>query len=182
MTMDDRAEKVILVDEQDRQTGLADKLQAHETGLLHRAFSVIVFNDRGDILLQQRALHKYHSAGLWTNACCSHPRDGETVMAAAHRRLKEEMGFDCGLTPVDVLHYTTPPLDTGLIENEMLHLLAGLATPKDIAFDPSEVNAVRWISPSELEKAVAASPDQYSYWFKLYLQRFDMGAVFSRLA
>ncbi len=182
MTMDDRAEKVILVDEQDRQIGLADKLQAHEEGLLHRAFSVIVFNEHGDILLQQRALHKYHSAGLWTNACCSHPRDGEAVIDAAHRRLSEEMGFDCDLTPIDVLHYTTPPLDTGLIENEMLHLLAGLWTSQDIAFDPSEVNAVRWVSPDELKKAVDDAPESYSYWFKLYLQRFDMGEIFSRLS
>lgn len=174
MSMNDQAEKVILVDMDDRQIGLADKLQAHEEGLLHRAFSVLIFNDNGDILLQQRALHKYHSAGLWTNACCSHPRDGEGIMDAAHRRLQEEMGFDCDLTPITVLHYQTPPLDSGLIENEMLHLLVGRASQDSFAFDPSEVHAARWISPDGLKAEIAKDPDAYSYWFKLYLTRFDM--------
>jgi isopentenyl-diphosphate delta-isomerase len=180
--MIDAEERVILVDENDQPLGLMDKLQAHVEGVLHRAFSVIVFNPKGEILLQQRAMHKYHSRGLWTNACCSHPREGEDMLAACHRRLIEEMGFDCPLKPVTVLHYQTPPLDTGLIENEMLHLVAGVT--EQAAFDPSpdEVMGWRWISAADLEKEIVANPENYSYWFRIYLQRFDMKAIFKDCA
>lgn len=175
-------EKVILVDEADTKIGLEDKLIAHQKGLLHRAFSVIIFNPSGEILLHQRAMHKYHSCGLWTNACCSHPRDGEDMLDAAHRRLIEEMRFDCPVKPVTVLHYTTPPLDTGLIENEMLHLLAGVTSQTE--FDPNqdEVMAWRWIAPDALQKEVKEAPHAFSYWFQIYLQRYDMREIFNSVA
>ncbi len=172
-------EFLILVDEADNKIGLEDKLVAHQKGLLHRAFSVIVFNPAGQILLQQRALHKYHSCGLWTNACCSHPRDGEAILDAAHRRLQEEMRFDCPLQPVTVLHYTTPPLDTGLIENEMLHMVAGITDQTTFTPDPDEAMAWRWVSVAELQAEIAEHPEQFSFWFRLYLQRYDMQAIFA---
>ncbi|HEY0272948.1 MAG TPA: isopentenyl-diphosphate Delta-isomerase, partial [Chitinophaga sp.] len=115
---------VILVDEQDRQTGTMEKLEAHQRGLLHRAFSVFILNEHHEMLLQQRALHKYHSGGLWTNACCSHPLPGEAVEAAAHRRLGEELGIDCYLTHLFAFQYRTA-FDNGLTEHEYDHVLLG---------------------------------------------------------
>ena len=174
-------ESLILVDEADNPIGLEDKLIAHQKGLLHRAFSVIVFNPKGEILLQQRAMHKYHSRGLWTNACCSHQRDGEATLDAAHRRLVEEMRFDCPLRPVTVLHYTTPPLDTGLIENEMLHMVAGITDQTTFSPDPDEAMGWRWISLDALQREVATAPQSFSFWFQLYLQRYDMREILSSL-
>ena len=180
--MIDTNEHVILVDRDDTPVGLMDKLEAHVQGAMHRAFSVIIFNPEGEILLQQRAMHKYHSQGLWTNACCSHPRHLEDMNDAVHRRLIEEMNFDCPLTKIDVLHYQTPPLDTGLIENEMLHLYAGRTDRPDFSPDPSEVMAWRWIAVKTLSAEVATNPDTFSYWFRLYLHKFDMAAMFHTLA
>ncbi len=181
MTMNDTLEDVILVDENDRKIGLMNKLEAHVTGDLHRAFSIIVFNAQGDILLQQRAAHKYHSRELWTNSCCSHPRDGEDMNEAVHRRLIEEMNFDCPLQKITVLHYQTPPLDTGLIENEMLHLYAGRTDQTDFRPAPSEVMNWRWISSTDLAVEVDASPNAFSYWFRVYLRDYDMMAMFRSL-
>lgn len=121
--------QVILVNELDQETGLMEKMEAHEKGLLHRAFSVFIMNDQGDMLLQQRALDKYHSGGLWTNACCSHPLPGEAVEAAAHRRLSEEMGFDCPLRELFQFTYRTE-FDNGLIEHEYDHVWTGTEHPK----------------------------------------------------
>lgn len=180
--MIDADEHVVLVDEQDNQLGLMGKLQAHVEGRLHRAFSVVIFNLKGEILLQQRAMGKYHSRGLWTNACCSHPRKGEDMLDAAHRRLAEEMNFDCPLKPVTVLHYWTPPLDTDLIENEMLHLIAGITAQAEFSPAPDEAMAWRWISVADLQKEIVADPESYSYWFRIYLQRFDMDAIFKGCA
>ena len=168
---------LILVDEQDNPIGLMGKLEAHQKGLLHRAFSILIFNSQGDILLQQRAMGKYHSQGLWTNACCSHPGPDETMEEALHRRLLEEMNFDCPLHKVTVLHYQTPPLDTGLIENEMLHLYVGKTALEEFAPDPNEAMAWRWISADDLKKEVAENPDVFSYWFKVYIDRFDFAAL-----
>jgi isopentenyl-diphosphate Delta-isomerase len=115
-------EQVILVDENDNQIGLMPKMEAHEKALLHRAFSVFTFNDKGELLLQQRAADKYHSPLLWTNTCCSHQRDGETSLQAGRRRLQEEMGFTCELEEVFSFIYKAP-FDNGLTEHELDHVI-----------------------------------------------------------
>jgi isopentenyl-diphosphate delta-isomerase len=175
--MNDSEEKVILVDENDKMIGLADKLDAHRKGLLHRAFSVLLFDPQKNILLQQRAMTKYHSKGVWTNACCSHPRPNENIMPAAHRRLQDEMNFDCALHFVTTLHYQTPPLDTGLIENELLHLIVGQTTQRSFIPNPSEVMDWRWISLIDLKNEICQKPESFSYWFRLYLDKFDFDSL-----
>ena len=171
-------DQVILVDENDNQIGLMDKLAAHEQGALHRAFSVIVFNTKGEIFLQQRAMGKYHSRGLWTNTCCSHPRPEEVMEDACHRRLQEEMNFDCPLVYFTTLHYQTPPLDTGLIENEMLHLYIGKTDQEAFLPNADEVMGWRWISAQDLINEIEQHPEQFSFWFRLYLGRFDLKELF----
>lgn len=181
-TMNNNAhDQLILVDEQDNPVGLMGKMEAHQLGRLHRAFSVIVFNNKGEVLLQQRAMEKYHSRGLWTNTCCSHPRPDEDMADAVHRRLQEEMNFDCPVQKVTVLHYQTPPLDTGLIENEMLHLYAGKTDRAEFDPHPDEVMAWRWIAPEELQAEVARNPESYSYWFRVYLDRFDLHLLYRKI-
>ncbi len=167
--MDDRAEQVILVDENDRELGFAPKLQAHLDGLRHRAISVIIFNHHGEMLLQQRHAGKYHSGGLWTNTCCSHPRAGEPTQESAVRRLQEEMGFTTALRPLFVAHYRAPVGD--LIEDEVVHVFGGHfdGEPKP---EPSEVDAVRWISLDDLTKDMAARPDAYTVWFRKYVAEY----------
>lgn len=162
-------DKVVLVNEQDEAVGVEDKLQAHVAGVLHRAFSVFVFNARGDLLLQQRHPAKYHSGGLWSNTCCSHPRPGETVEAAAQRRLHEEMGFTCPLHRLFGFVYRAR-LDGGLYEHEYDHVFVGRfdGTP---APDAAEVAAWRWIAPEALRRDVHAHPEHYTYWFRLVLDR-----------
>lgn len=157
--------QVILVNEQDEATGVMEKMEAHRKGLLHRAFSVFVFNDAGEMLLQQRALDKYHSGGLWTNTCCSHPFPGEAVEAAAHRRLFEEMGFDCDLEGLFQFTYRTA-FGNGLIEHEFDHVLSGtyngLINP-----NPVEVNDYRYMSITAITQLLATDPAQFTSWFIL---------------
>jgi isopentenyl-diphosphate Delta-isomerase len=162
-------ERVILVDERDREVGVAEKMRAHAEGLLHRAFSVFVFDRAGRLLLQRRALSKYHSGGLWSNTCCSHPRPGETVAAAARRRLAEEMSFDCELRPAFEFLYRAE-LGGGLTEHEYDHVFVGSfdGEPRP---DPSEVGDWRWIGWEELREDLAARPQRYSYWLRLALER-----------
>lgn len=157
-------DEVILVDAADRVVGRAEKLAAHAAGLLHRAFSVFVFDSAGRMLLQQRARAKYHSGGLWSNACCSHPRPGEDTEAAAHRRLAEEMGFDCALERVHGFVYRAE-VGNGLVEHEYDHVYVGRcdALPR---CDPREVDAWRWIEPRSLARAVARRPELFTYWFR----------------
>ena len=171
-------DRLVIVNLRDEEISTLGKLEAHQQGVLHRAFSVIVFNPQGELLLQQRAMHKYHSRGLWTNTCCSHPLPGEEVEAACHRRLVEEMNFDCPLKKIAVLHYQTPPLDTGLIENEMLHLFVGTTEQQKFSPNPEEVMAWRWISIDDLKKEVEMRPEQFSFWFQLYLGRFDLKELY----
>jgi isopentenyl-diphosphate delta-isomerase len=161
-------DEVVLVDVLDRPIGRAGKEEAHRFGLLHRAFSVIVYDGAGRMLLQQRALSKYHSGGLWSNTCCSHPRPGEDTEAAAHRRLVEEMGFDCALERVHGFVYRVE-VDNGLVEHEYDHVFIGRcdASPRH---DPDEVHAWRWIEPRELGRETAVQPQRFSYWFKRCLQ------------
>lgn len=164
------AEKVILVNEQDEELGLMEKMEAHRKGLLHRAFSVFVLNQKGELLLQQRALHKYHSGGLWTNTCCSHPRQGEDPESAAHRRMEEEMGFDCPMEKALEFTYRAE-LDKGMTEHEYDHLFIGRfeGTPK---INPDEVMEYRWQDLDELDAHITAHPEEYTAWFKIIWKEF----------
>lgn len=164
-------EMLILVDRNDNEIGTEEKMKAHEEGTLHRAFSIFVFNDRGEMLLQQRAKSKYHSGGLWTNACCSHPRPGESVEQAGHRRLVEEMGFDCPLEVKFNFIYRAE-FDDGLIEHELDHVLFGKYNG-EIHFNPNEVENYRWVSIDELKKEMTENPDHYTVWFKIAFEKVD---------
>ncbi|MEW5927662.1 MAG: isopentenyl-diphosphate Delta-isomerase [Gemmatimonadota bacterium] len=161
------AERVILVDESDREVGTEDKERAHREGRLHRAFSVFVFNSRGEMLLQRRARGKYHSPGLWTNTCCSHPRPGESVEVAARRRLREEMGLECELRGSFPFLYRAE-LDRGMTEHEYDHVLVG-ECDRDPVPDADEVEAWAWVDPDEVRRDLAERPDRYTYWFRLAL-------------
>ncbi|MSR06113.1 MAG: isopentenyl-diphosphate Delta-isomerase [Gemmatimonadetes bacterium] len=157
-------EQVVLVDEGDREIGTSGKLEAHRAGRLHRAFSVFVFDMRGNLLLQRRADGKYHSAGLWSNTCCGHPRPGEDTLAAAHRRLAEEMGFDCPLTHRFAFTYRAD-LDQGLVEHELDHVFDGrYADPPEP--DPAEVDEWRRAPVPALLKDLELNPQRYSAWLK----------------
>lgn len=163
------AERVILVDEHDRERGSATKAEAHRSGVLHRAFSVLVFNRRDEILLQQRALRKYHSGGLWSNTCCGHPRPGEDTGAAARRRLNEEMGFECELRRRFAFHYRVE-LARGLSEHEYDHVFVG-TYDGDPRPDPDEVEAWRWVPMNAVHREVAEAAERYTHWFRLILAR-----------
>ncbi len=163
-------ENVILVDEQDNALGLMEKMEAHEKGLLHRAFSVFILNDQKQILLQQRAHSKYHSGGLWTNTCCSHPRDGETNLEAAHRRLQEEMGFDCPVEKILDFVYRAE-LDHGLTEHEFDHVFIGTYND-DPVINPEEVASFKWMDLEELKDDIKNRPEIYTEWFKIIFDRY----------
>ncbi len=162
-------EEVIVVDEHDRILGVAEKLAAHEQGLLHRAFSVFVFNTQGQLLLQQRALHKYHSPGLWTNTCCSHPRPQEDTIHAAQRRCMEEMGITLPLTEIFAFVYKAE-FENGLIEHEYDHVFIGTYN-EDPSINTDEVATFQWLSTDEIKKALLAHPEHYTAWFKLCYER-----------
>lgn len=162
-------EEVILVDEEDRALGAAEKLEAHRRGGLHRAFSVFVFDSAGNVLLQKRARDKYHSGGLWSNTCCSHPRPGEEVIDAARRRLSEEMGFTCDLREVFSFVYRAE-VGNDLIEHEYDHVLVGTFDGRP-APDASEVEAWRWCPLEDLRKDLAADPESYTRWLTLAMTR-----------
>lgn len=158
---------VITIDEADQPTGTAEKLAAHQQGTLHRAFSVFVFNDRHELLLQQRAPDKYHSGGLWTNTCCSHPTPGEATIDAAHRRLMEEMGFDCPLDYLKHFRYRAE-VDKDLIENELDHLYNGTYNGTVLP-NPGEVSAYRFMNLEAIKEWVAREPEAFTAWFKMIL-------------
>jgi isopentenyl-diphosphate delta-isomerase len=162
-----KKEYVILVDEKDNQIGLMEKEEAHVKALLHRAFSVFVFNDKNELLLQQRALGKYHSAGLWTNTCCSHPRENETISDAAHRRLMEEMGFDCELKTMHKFIYKAS-FSNGLTEHELDYVLKGFYQG-DILPNKDEVHNYKWVDMAWLLNDIEQNPNLYTIWFKLIL-------------
>jgi isopentenyl-diphosphate delta-isomerase len=163
-------EMVILVNEFDHEIGLMEKQEAHEKALLHRAFSVIIFNEKGEMLLQQRAFQKYHSGGLWTNACCSHPRPGESTIDAAHRRLGEELGFDCELKLHQTFIYRAP-FDNGLTEHELDHVFVGNYSI-DPLFNPKEVNSFQWISIADLRFQLSENPERFTVWFKMIMENY----------
>jgi len=158
-------EHVILVNESDNPVGTQEKMAAHEQANLHRAFSVFIFNAKGEMLLQQRAKDKYHSGGLWTNACCSHPRPGEKTIDAAHRRLQEEMGFDCELEEAFHFIYKTE-FDHGLTENELDHVFIG-KYEGEIIPNPDEVEDYKWINLKNLKNDLEEKPDIFTSWFKI---------------
>jgi isopentenyl-diphosphate delta-isomerase len=162
-------ELVILVDESDRETGTMEKLRAHQEGALHRAFSVCIFNDSGELLLHRRAAGKYHSPGLWTNTCCSHPRPGETTREAALRRLQEEMGFTCALEPAFEFIYRAE-LDQGLTEHEYDHVFTGIwnGTPAPSA---DEVADWEYRSTSGILAEMQMHPERFTAWFRILLPR-----------
>lgn len=161
-------EQVILVDVQDNEIGRMEKQEAHLKGSLHRAFSVFLFNAKGDLLMQRRALHKYHSGGLWTNTCCSHPRPGEGNLDAAKRRLVEEMGIECELEHAFSFLYHQ---DVGeLVEHELDHVFIGRFEGKP-SVNPLEVAQWRYANPSELQAEMAAHPERFTVWFRLCFQK-----------
>ncbi|MEE9289707.1 MAG: isopentenyl-diphosphate Delta-isomerase [Alphaproteobacteria bacterium] len=161
------AEHVILVDEADREVGTMEKLEAHRRGLPHRAFSIFVFSPDRQCLIQRRAAGKYHSGGLWSNACCGHPRPGEDMDAAAGRRLKDELGVACDLRKVIETRYDLDVGD-GLREAEYNHTYLGmLDTGAALRPDPEECSAARWMPAGDIEEDMAARPGAYSAWFVL---------------
>lgn len=161
-------EQIILVDEKDVQIGTAGKLEAHQKGLRHRAFSIFIQNQKRETLLQKRALGKYHSGDLWTNTCCGHPRDGEDVSAAAHRRLKEEMGFSTDLKEMLSFHYEAQ-VSESLRENEIDHVFVGQYN-NDPILNPEEASDFKWISFDELAEDIEKNPEAYTYWIKVVLK------------
>jgi isopentenyl-diphosphate delta-isomerase len=158
-------EYVILVDQHDTELGVMEKMEAHVKGVLHRAFSVLVFNSKGELLIQQRAAGKYHSAGLWTNTCCSHPRAGESVEEAAKRRLREEMGLE--LQPERAFSFIYRiDLDGGLIENELDHVLIA-TSDNEPSLNPEEAQDWKYISLPDLKKRMVTHPEEFTHWFKI---------------
>jgi isopentenyl-diphosphate delta-isomerase type 1 len=158
-------EQVILVDLDDKPLGTAEKLDAHRKGLCHRAFSVFIYRQLAEfeVLLQKRAKEKYHSGGLWTNTCCSHPRPGEETRAAAERRLLEEMGLRIALESTGQFHYIAH-FENGLTENELDHVFVGELTNQEIRPNPSEVEDYRWVAVSDLRKEIAENPSLFTPW------------------
>jgi len=163
-------EQVILVNEKDEPIGLMNKMEAHEKALLHRAFSVFVFNDQGELLLQQRAAEKYHSPLLWANTCCSHQRDGESNIEAGKRRLEEEMGFVCTLKETFSFIYKAP-FDNGLTEHELDHVMIGTYNDKP-KINPDEVAAYKWMSLQDIKSDINLEPEIYTEWFKIIFKEF----------
>ncbi|MFT6699436.1 MAG: isopentenyl-diphosphate delta-isomerase [Porticoccaceae bacterium] len=158
-------EQVILVDKNDNQVGLMPKMEAHEKGVLHRAFSVFTFNKKGELMLQQRAAHKYHSPLLWTNTCCSHQRNGETNLEAGKRRLQEEMGFTAELKEIFSFIYKAP-FDNGLTEHELDHVLVGYFD--DIPnINKEEVEDYKWMLLEDVKSDIDKNPSIYTEWFKI---------------
>lgn len=158
-------EQVILVDTKDNQLGLMPKMEAHEKALLHRAFSVFVFNDKGELMLQQRAADKYHSPLLWTNTCCSHQRNGETNLQAGKRRLQEEMGFTCELKEVFWFVYKAP-FDNGLTEHELDHVMVGKFS-NEPNINKEEVESYKWMTLEAIKADMEIQPEIYTEWFKI---------------
>jgi isopentenyl-diphosphate delta-isomerase len=170
-------DQVILVDESDRAVGFEDKLAAHEGGgKLHRAFSVFLFDSAGRMLLQRRAAGKYHFGGLWTNACCSHPRRGQALMDSARARLRHELGIDAPLEELFSFVYRAEDPATGLTEHEFDHVLCGRfdGAPRP---NPEEVSDWEWVEPRELMEDVRRRPERYTPWFKLVLERVIEGTM-----
>ena len=160
-------EMVILVDKNDKEIGTEEKIKTHKEGKLHRAFSIFIFNSKGEMLLQKRAKSKYHSGGLWSNACCSHPRPGENLEQATHRRLKEEMGLVCDLQKAFHFVYKTN-LDNNLTEYEFDHVFIG-EYDGEVKINQNEAEDFKWVSIDALKEDVEKTPENYTVWFKTAL-------------
>jgi isopentenyl-diphosphate delta-isomerase len=157
-------EEVILINEANEVIGQMEKMEAHQKGLLHRAFSVFLFNEKREWLLQKRANTKYHSSGLWTNSCCGHPRPGEDIVSAAQRRLNEELGIQASLQVQFEFQYQTN-FDNLLTENEWDYVLLGKTEATPLS-NPDEVDDWKWISPEAVQEQIQLNPEQFTYWFK----------------
>jgi isopentenyl-diphosphate delta-isomerase len=168
-------ELLILVDQHDRKKGCAPKLQAHQQGLLHRAFSIFIFDNADRVLLQQRAFGKYHSQGLWTNTCCGHPRPGERIASAAKRRLQEEMGMTCSLRKVSTLLYREE-VSNQLIEHEFDHVFVGISHCDPIA-NPEEAHAWQWLKLSQISERIAAAPETFTVWFRQIVETSGLAGI-----
>ena len=163
-------EKVVLVDIHDQQLGTMGKIEAHEKAELHRAFSIFILNSNGELLLQQRAIEKYHSPGLWTNTCCSHQREGESNLEAGKRRLMEEMGITVPLQELFYFIYKAS-FDNGLTEHELDHVMVGYSD-EDPKINTDEVKAFKWVPIDVLKKDLFDNPDHYTVWFAIIFNRF----------
>jgi len=163
-------DEVIIVNERDEWLGTMDKMEAHRNGVLHRAFSIFIQNSGGELLLQQRAENKYHSGGLWSNTCCSHPMPAESTVAAAHRRLQEEMGFDCDLEQIFTLRYKKE-VNNDLIENEYDHIFYGIYDGL-VNINAEEVQDYQYMSIENLEKMMQTLPESFTAWLHLALPEF----------
>jgi isopentenyl-diphosphate delta-isomerase len=160
---------VVLVDSQDNELGKMEKLEAHEKGLLHRAFSIFLFNSKGEMLIQQRALSKYHSPGLWTNACCSHPAPNESIIQAGNRRLKEELGLTTELVDAFNFEYRET-FENNLTEHELDHVLVGYSEQNPI-LNKEEAKGYRWITWANLLEEINLNPEDFTIWFKIILTK-----------
>lgn len=163
-------EYVILVDENDRQIGVMPKMEAHQKAMLHRAFSVFIFNDKNELMLQQRALQKYHSPGLWTNTCCSHQREGESNIEAGKRRLFEEMGFVTDLKETISFIYKAA-FDNGLTEHEYDHVMIGYFNDEP-RINLEEVANWKWMALDDVKIDLNMHPENYTAWFKIIFNKF----------
>lgn len=163
-------EHVILVNEKDQEIGLMPKLEAHQKAVLHRAFSVFIFNSENELMLQQRASNKYHSPNLWTNTCCSHQRSGESNIQAGTRRLYEEMGFTTPLNEITSFIYKAP-FDNGLTEHELDHVMVGYYN-EDPVINSDEVEDWKWMKIEDVKNDISLNPDLYTAWFKIIFKNF----------
>jgi isopentenyl-diphosphate delta-isomerase len=168
-------EKVVLVDKNNRKIGVEEKIKAHKEGKLHRAFSIFVFNSKRELMLQQRAKIKYHSGGLWTNTVCSHPKPNENYQQAVHRRLKEEMGFNCKLKKLFCFIYCVR-FQNGLIENEYDCIFIGNFNGKPKP-NPKEVMDYKWVSIKKLKEDIIKNPNRYTAWLKIALKKIKSSQI-----
>ncbi|MEG0774009.1 isopentenyl-diphosphate Delta-isomerase [Clostridium sp.] len=164
-------ENIIAVNEFDKEVGSIEKMEAHYKGILHRAFSILIFNSKNELLLQKRNVNKYHSPGLWTNTCCSHPRYGESLQEAIYRRLKEEMGFICDLKEIFNFVYKAE-LENNLFEHEFDHVFFGFYDG-EVNINKDEADDFKWVSINEIKSDIKDNPEAYTYWFKVLFDRAE---------
>ena len=162
---------IVLINQKDEEIGIEEKIKTHIDGKLHRAFSVLVFNSKGELLIQQRAKSKYHSQGLWSNTICSHPRPKRNIIKEIHKRLKEEMGFVCPVKKLFVFHYKKK-FENGLIENELDHVFIGKYDGK-VFPNPKEALDYKWVAIKGLKVDIQKNPEKYTYWFKIIIRKLD---------